>query len=153
MAAVRRRTRSWLSEEGAELVEFAIVLPLLLLVLFGIIDFGLLFQRYHVVTNAAREGARIAVLPGYGDADVQTRVSQFLTAAGLTETATVPAPARTVVPLVGGQCISVVSVSVDYPYSYSAIGGLASYFGGSAFSSGGLHASAAMRSELAAACP
>jgi Flp pilus assembly protein TadG len=152
MAPLRRGSRTWSSEEGAELVEFAIVLPLMLLVLFGIIDFGLLFQRYQVVTNAAREGARIAVLPGYGDADVQTRVSQFLSAAGLTETATVPSPARSSISL-GTQCISVVSVSVDYPYSYSAIGGLASYFGGSAFSNGGLHATAAMRSELAAACP
>ena len=31
----------------------------------GIIDFGFLFQRYEVVTNAAREGARVAILPGY----------------------------------------------------------------------------------------
>ena len=41
------------------------MLPLFLLVISGIVDFGLLFQRYHV-NNAAREGARIAVLPGYG---------------------------------------------------------------------------------------
>ena len=31
----------------------------------GIIDFGFLFQHYEVVTNAAREGARVAILPGY----------------------------------------------------------------------------------------
>ena len=51
------------SEAGAELVEFALVLPVLLLVFGGIIDFGLLLQRQQVVTNAAREGARLAVLP------------------------------------------------------------------------------------------
>jgi hypothetical protein len=45
-------------EKGAELIEFALVFPLLLLVMFGIMDFGLLFQRYETVTNAAREGAR-----------------------------------------------------------------------------------------------
>ena len=39
--------------------------PTLLLVMLGIIDFGFLFQRYEVVTNAAREGARVAILPGY----------------------------------------------------------------------------------------
>ena len=39
--------------------------PLLLFVILGIVDFGFLFQRMEVVTNAAREGARIAVLPGY----------------------------------------------------------------------------------------
>ena len=63
--------------------------PTLLLVMLGIIDFGFLFQRYEVVTNAAREGARVAILPGYADADVQARVNQYLTAGGLTGTATV----------------------------------------------------------------
>ena len=57
-------------DKGAELIEFALVFPLLLLVMVGIMDFGLLFQRYETVTNAAREGARIAVLPGYAQADV-----------------------------------------------------------------------------------
>ena len=59
------------SQAGAELVEFALVLPLLLLVFGGIIDFGLLLQRQQVLTNAAREGARLAVLPGYAMADVR----------------------------------------------------------------------------------
>ena len=44
------------SERGSQLIEFALVLPLLLLVVLGIMDFGLLFQRYEAVTNAAREG-------------------------------------------------------------------------------------------------
>ena len=52
------------SQAGAELVEFALVLPIMLLVFGGIVDFGLLLQRQQVVTNAAREGARLAVLPG-----------------------------------------------------------------------------------------
>jgi Flp pilus assembly protein TadG len=150
MASVKRQ--SWTSETGAELVEFAIVLPLLLLVVFGIVDFGMLFQRYQAVTNAAREGARVAVLPLYNDADVAARVSQYLTAAGLTETATVPPPDRASVSL-GGQCINVVTVSVDYPYTYSAFGGIASFFGSDAFGATGLRATASMRSELAAACP
>ena len=46
-----------------------VVLPLLLLMLFGIIDFGFMFQRYVVLTNAAMEGARVGILPGYSDAD------------------------------------------------------------------------------------
>jgi hypothetical protein len=72
----RRRRES--SERGAELVEFALVLPLLLAIVAGIIDFGLLFQRQLVLNNAAREGARIAVLPGYAQADVAARVSVYL---------------------------------------------------------------------------
>jgi Flp pilus assembly protein TadG len=66
------------SQAGAELVEFALVLPMLLLVFGGIVDFGLLLQRQQVVTNAAREGARIAVLPGYSEADVIDRVREYV---------------------------------------------------------------------------
>ena len=66
MAQITKTFRSrWASEDGAELIEFALVLPMLLLVVLGIAEFGFIFQRYEVLTNAAREGARIAVLPGY----------------------------------------------------------------------------------------
>ena len=66
-------------DRGSQLIEFAFVAPLLLVVVFGIANFGLMFQRYEVLTNAAREGARVAALPGYGSADVQARVDQYLT--------------------------------------------------------------------------
>lgn len=68
-------------ERGAELVEFALVLPLLLVLIGGIIDFGFLFQRYEVVTNAAREGARLASLPGFNTSPytaVDTRVRDYV---------------------------------------------------------------------------
>ncbi|MDT8380434.1 MAG: TadE/TadG family type IV pilus assembly protein [Desulfotignum sp.] len=43
-------------------MEFAIVLPLLVLILFGILDFALLFYNKQVLTNASREGARAAIV-------------------------------------------------------------------------------------------
>jgi Flp pilus assembly protein TadG len=46
------------SERGAAAVEFALVLPFLLLLVFGIIEFGFIFNRYISVTHAAREGVR-----------------------------------------------------------------------------------------------
>ena len=46
----------------------AIVLPLLLLILFGIIDFGLMLNRQLLLTEAAREGARVVALDPSGDA-------------------------------------------------------------------------------------
>ena len=56
------------------MVEFALILPLLLLVLGGIIDFGRAYQQQIMLTNAAREGARMAAL-GYSAAQVQARVT------------------------------------------------------------------------------
>ena len=47
-------------QDGAAMLEMIIVLPVLLLVLFGILEMGLAFARYQVVSNAAREGAREA---------------------------------------------------------------------------------------------
>lgn len=49
-------------EKGAALVEFAIVLPLLLTLIFGIIEFGLLLYNKAVITNASREGARAGIV-------------------------------------------------------------------------------------------
>lgn len=52
------------NNRGAALVEFAIVLPLLLLLLVGMIEFGLLFYNKQVLTNASREGARAGIARG-----------------------------------------------------------------------------------------
>jgi Flp pilus assembly protein TadG len=76
MASIRRLFAG--CERGAELVEFAFVLPILLVVIGGIVDFGLLFQRYEVVTNAAREGARLASLPGYNESAVRSHVRNYI---------------------------------------------------------------------------
>jgi len=57
---------------GQALVEFALILPLLMLVLFGIVEFGRAWNAKQVLTDAAREGARLAVV---GDPTI-TQVSQ-----------------------------------------------------------------------------
>jgi Flp pilus assembly protein TadG len=147
------RPHRWTSEKGAELVEFALVFPLLLLVVLGIVDFGFLFQRYEVLTNAAREGARVAVLPGYAAADVTVRVQQYLTAGGLTATATIAPIAPTAV-TVGGSCMTMAGVTVTYPHDYTFVGGIIGYFSGTTWTSRTLTATASMRYEGAAmACP
>jgi Flp pilus assembly pilin Flp len=51
-------------ERGAAAVEFALVLPILLLLVFGIVEFGLAFNRWITVTHAAREGVRVYALSG-----------------------------------------------------------------------------------------
>ena len=52
------------SESGSSLVEFAIILPLLFLLLFGIIEFGIFMHDRAILINASREGARAGVLYG-----------------------------------------------------------------------------------------
>jgi len=72
-------------EKGASLVEFAVVLPLLLLLLFGIMEMGWLFAQQVEVRNAAREGARMAVVdyPQPGDGDSSAIVSAVCSRASL----------------------------------------------------------------------
>ncbi len=50
------------SDTGQSLVEFSLVLPIFLVLLFGLVDFGRGFYTWLVVTNAAREGARAAAV-------------------------------------------------------------------------------------------
>lgn len=51
------------ADQGAELVEFALVVPILVMLLIGIVWIGRAFNVYVTITRAAREGARYAVLP------------------------------------------------------------------------------------------
>ena len=149
MAAITHRQ----SERGAELVEFALVFPLLLLVTLGMIDFGLLFQRYEVLTNAAREGARVSVLPGYSSPDVVVRVNQYLQATSLSSASVTTVVGATQTLAVGASCVRVIPVTVSYVHTYTFVGGIISYFGGS-LGSKTLSATSSMRLESAAApCP
>ena len=61
-------------ERGQALVEFAMVLPVLILLVVGMMQFGLLFHEFLLVTHAAREGARVATLGG-SDAEIVAAVT------------------------------------------------------------------------------
>lgn len=50
------------NQDGATLVEFALIAPLLFLLIFGIIEFGLLLFNQHVITTSSREGARAGIV-------------------------------------------------------------------------------------------
>jgi Flp pilus assembly protein TadG len=153
MAAITKMLRRlWAADSGAELIELAIALPILLLVTCGIIDLGIMFQRYEVVTNAAREGARVGVLGDFTATDVQNRVNAYLAASGLTDTAPAPIVTYSTVPIgVGGPSISVVKVVVQYPNQFVFLGPAAQLVGGAGFASITLAASSTMRREGAAA--
>lgn len=93
--------RTRLAEEtGAEMVEAALVLPILLSLLIGIVWMGLAFNVYQTITHAAREGVRFAIAPTCAtcgntpptDAEIRAVVTNSLTAAGLDPGNTVPSP-------------------------------------------------------------
>ena len=73
-----RRGRS-----GQAVVEFALILPVFMLMLFGAIEFGRAYYTLHLLTNAAREGARTGALPEQLESDVSVAVDGFLQNAGL----------------------------------------------------------------------
>src|SRR5687767_12646276 len=66
------------SERGQSVVEFAMVLPLLLVVLFAIVDFGRIYQGHITLTNAAREGARLGAVGG-SEGEIRARVTATAT--------------------------------------------------------------------------
>jgi Flp pilus assembly protein TadG len=77
---IRPEKKIIFSEGGASAVEFAIVLPLLLLIVFGTIEFGILLFNKQVITNASREGARAGIVAGTPrktDAEITTVVNQY----------------------------------------------------------------------------
>jgi Flp pilus assembly protein TadG len=61
------------SESGQELVEYALVMPLMLLLIFGLIEFSLVFFSYNTISNAAREGARAGIRPITAACDLACR--------------------------------------------------------------------------------
>ena len=72
-------------QRAAAVVEMAVVLPILITLVFGIIEFGWTFMVYQNITNAAREGCRVGVLEGSTETDIQNRVSTYMTLVGLND--------------------------------------------------------------------
>src|SRR2546430_15369562 len=76
-------------DRGAAAVEMALVLPLLLFVIFGLIDFGRMLNTQLTLTEAAREGARAAALGQNADARVQAASAKLT---GVTDSVTARPP-------------------------------------------------------------
>lgn len=72
------------SGRGQAMLEFALVLPILLFLVMGIIEFGRIFSAYLTITELAREGARYGVV-GNTDASIKTLIKNRATAITLTD--------------------------------------------------------------------
>ena len=109
------------NERGSALIEVALTLPLLLLVAAGIFEFGRAYQTQQVLTNAVREGARVAVLPNQPSGAAQSRVSTYLVNGQLPNagSATISVTATTI--SIGGTNTPGSRVSVSYPFSFMVL--------------------------------
>jgi len=111
------------SETGASAVEFALLLPLLMMILFGVIEFGFALYRQSVLTNASREGARLVIfqsVPAITTGQINATIDNYLTVAGIN-----PANVgRTI--LTAGVTGTPVRVTLTLPYTFVVLPGLTS---------------------------
>jgi len=86
---MKTKKRKFPNFHGQSLIEFAMVLPLLVLMVGGVFEFGMLFMMNHLVQNAGREGVRLAVvLPNLEENDprVISRIEELIPNNGIFST-------------------------------------------------------------------
>jgi Flp pilus assembly protein TadG len=108
-------------EQGQTMAEFALVLPVLAILLFGVIQFGIVFNNYLAVTDAVRAGARQAAVARYlpaGDREAVVEAKVYASADSLDESKL----DVTVTPSDGWAPGSDVTVEASYPYSINLLG-------------------------------
>lgn len=116
-------------ERGAELVEFAILAPLLVMLLMGMIWFGRAYNTTQTLTRAAREGARFAIAPCCAsccdpsnpyptEAEVRARIDAALLASSLSPTAVQAFSMQRAQPLNPGSTIVYTGVVISFTYPF-----------------------------------
>ena len=106
------------NQKGNALVETAITIPIILAVCVAIFEFGRAYQTWQVITNAAREGARIAILDGTTDAQVTSAVRNYMQSGQLAKYSSASVAITRTVPLgpnTGSQ------VTVTYPFNFMVL--------------------------------
>lgn len=92
MAGFRGTTRNQQGDRGAALIEFAIILPILLVLLFGIMEASWAFAQVNDVRHGAREGARLAAVDHGSAATIRTEVCDRMDRSGASSIAVSFAP-------------------------------------------------------------
>lgn len=137
------------TERGQALVEFTMVLPLLLVLLFALVDFGRAFYTWMLVTNAAREGARAAAVQA-PQSEVQARIYGSFCKSYPSGCSLNPAPLT--IDWSGaniqGPRGSASVIKVQYSFQFvTPLGGILQFIGGSNISSPTISAHSSMRLE------
>jgi Flp pilus assembly protein TadG len=143
-------TLSRRSERGTALLEMAMTLPLLLLVSVAIFELGRAYQTQQILTNAAREGARMAVLPDASTSTIETRVKEYLAMGQLSnvDAATVDVNTTATIAM-GAATVSASVVTVNYPFQFAVLAPVAKLVDSKSTIPGAmtLQAAAEMRNE------
>ena len=106
-------------ERGSALVEAAISIPILLVLMVGIFEIGRAFQTWQVLTNAAREGARMSVTPSSSQTTTTDLIRQYMTDGQLPESAAAAVVVNKGASInVNGTAMSASAVTVDYPFEF-----------------------------------
>jgi Flp pilus assembly protein TadG len=106
------------NERGAALLEAAVTIPLILVISVAIFEFGRAYQTWQVLTNATREGARVAVIAGTTDDQVRAAVNNYLTVGRLSTVADSNIDVNRTAPL-GANTGS--QITVRYPMSFMVL--------------------------------
>jgi Flp pilus assembly protein TadG len=106
------------NERGAALLETAITIPLVLLVTVSIFEFGRAYQTWQVLTNAAREGARVAILSDSNDQQIRDAVRSYMIGGRLPAAAAATITVERTVPF-GTNTAS--RVTVSYPFNFTVL--------------------------------
>jgi Flp pilus assembly protein TadG len=107
------------NQRGAALLETALALPMVLLVAVGIFEFGRAYQTWQVLTNAAREAARVASLPSTTLGTVTERARTYMQSGQLPKAdAANVALAPVTLDLGAGVTAAASSVTVSYPFEF-----------------------------------
>jgi Flp pilus assembly protein TadG len=114
---MKRQRKS--SDSGQAIVEFALILPVLLLIVLGIIQFGRLYSNDETITNATRAGARVAAVSRTASDPVGATIQAVKNAAPNLDPSQVTV---TVTPAPPWQPGSSVTVTATYPYSIDLLG-------------------------------
>ncbi len=107
------------NQKGAALLETAITLPLVLLVCVSIFEFGRAYQTWQVLTNAAREGARVAILSESTDAQVTSAVKAYMQGGQLPSFDTANVAVERTVPFATSNTAS--RVTISYPFKFTVL--------------------------------
>jgi len=128
---LNKRLKKGEGEKGQSMAEFVLVLPIFLLLLFAIVDFGMGLHAWITVTNSAREGARLGAVraPGSGGCDNDPSTLADNIECRVRETADSLDDSKLTVTVTNAQGTPGDSVVVDVDYDYTLITPLDSILG------------------------